>query len=253
MGCPAQRGDELARLGEHLPETGRGGRAIQVAAVDRVPDRAGERGQQLGLPPQRHQPVAGHEDHRHGNVQLADPLPRAEAAQRFGRLQHRPAVVPRQQPTGGRHHAERTEAQPIGRCPPEVTGGGTQDKTLDPVPVAVRRELGDRSAHRVADRDEAVDPEHVRQGHRVVGAVGEPETPGPDPPAVTPVVERHDPERLRERHEGGRPIRTGRRAQAVEQHHRRGARRACGFEHPGRPATRQLHGSSAGKCGFHGT
>ena len=54
---------------------------------------------------------------------------------------------------------------------------GAQDETVDSVGVAPPHQLGDRAAHRIADRHERVEVEHVGQGCDVVGAVFQPESP----------------------------------------------------------------------------
>ena len=57
----------------------------------------------------------------------------------------------------------------------EAARRGAQHQPVDERAVALPQQHGDRSAHRVADRDEALDAEHVGQGGHVVGAVLEPE------------------------------------------------------------------------------
>ena len=110
-------------------------------------------------------------------------------------------------------------------------------------------ELGDGTAHRVADRHEPIDAEHVGERHDVVGAVLEPEAlAGLDAATVTSVVDADDavgPSELAVRGEpvegaGGRP--------AVQQDERRsvGGRvvRRGELVDPGRAPVGQLHGAS---------
>src|SRR5204862_862561 len=72
-----------------------------------------------------------------------------------------------------------TRHDPVPRAFPhgaaEVPRGRRQHQALDPVAMAVPRQLGDRTAERVADGDEALDAKSVGHGGDVVGAVRETE------------------------------------------------------------------------------
>ncbi len=129
-----------------------------------------------------------------------------------------------------RGQAEHRRGRPLAGPPAdEVAAGGAQHEAADPLGVAAPDELGDRAPHRVADRDEPVDAEHVGQRDGVVGAVLEAEPPSrPDAAAVAAVVDRHDVEVSREHGEAREPVerRVGR--PPVQQDQRRRAGRTGG-------------------------
>ena len=69
-------------------------------------------------------------------------------------------------------------------------------------------------------------PEHVERGDGVVGAVGQPHRAvGADPAAVAAVVDGHHAVALHQRRVGGEPVGVGGHPEAVEEQHRRRARR----------------------------
>ena len=113
--------------------------------------------------------------------------------------------------------------------------------------MAAPDELGDRAAHRVADRDDPVEAERVGEGGDVVGALLEAERLGrADAAAVAAVVEGDDVEVLGERRVARPPVEVGRRRPAVQQHERRRAGRSGELAHERAPATGEPDVSAAG-------
>ena len=86
---------------------------------------------------------------------------------------------------------ETDRAEPLLAASGEVRSGCTQHQTVHVLGVSSPDQLSDRAAHRVADRDEAVDAQRRRDVDCVVGAVLEPERLlRAQPRAVSAMVER---------------------------------------------------------------
>ena len=101
-----------------------------------------------------------------------------------------------------------------------------QHEPVDELAVALPDELGDRAAHRVADRHEPVDVQLAGQRGDVVGAVLEAERlDRAQATAVAAVIDGDDAEVLGERVEAGEPVEVGSRRPAVQQDQHRRTRR----------------------------
>ena len=200
--------------------------------------------------------VVGDDDRRwHGDV--ADPSPRVEPPDRPPGLDDLVPVVagdlveppPRRATAvapavpageggvgqlGDRHGAgddTRTggdaEEQPLAHRAGERGARRAQHEAVDELAMALPDELGDRPAHRVADRHEAVDAQLASEGGDVVGAVLEAERlDRAQAAAVAAVIDGDDAEVLGERVEAGEPVEVSGRCPAVQQHQHRRARRA---------------------------
>ena len=102
-------------------------------------------------------------------------------------------------------------------------------------------ELGDRTPHRVADRDEPIDAERVGDGDHVVGDVVEPErTLAPDPAPVAAVVVHEHAVVLAERPVARVPVDIGGRRPTVEEGDRRRTGRTTELTEVDRAATLEL-------------
>ena len=96
------------------------------------------------------------------------------------------------------------------------------------------------SSHRVADRDQRVDAEHLRQCGDIVGTIGEPE-PSPANAATVPtVIDGDDAVPPAEWLERPHPVQTAGGGQPVEQHDDRRARWAGYLADERRAAARKL-------------
>ena len=108
--------------------------------------------------------------------------------------------------------------------------------------MAAPEELGDRAAHRVADGDDAPQPELEGEGGDVVGALLESERPRrAQAAAVAAVVEGDDVEVIGERPIRRPPVQVGRGRPAVQQDDRRRPRRTGELAHERPTATREPH------------
>ena len=114
---------------------------------------------------------------------------------------------------GGRNHLGQELAT---RPQAEVARRGAEHQARDLVRMAPPGELGDRTAHAVADGDEALDAQGLGRGGRVVGALTEAEAAGAQALAVAPVVQGQHPEVLGQGAEARPPVEARRGAQAVE-------------------------------------
>ena len=123
----------------------------------------------------------------------------------------------------------------------EVRRRRAEHQAVDPFAVPVPHQLGDRATHRVADRDEPVDPERVGDGDDVVGDVVETERSlAADPASVTPVVVGEHVVVLGERSVARVPVDVGSRGPAVEQGDRRRAGRSGELTQMDRAASLEL-------------
>ena len=102
-----------------------------------------------------------------------------------------------------------------------------QHEPVDEIAVAAPQQLRDRTAHRVADRDDRAGAELDERRRAVVGAVGEPEDLArAQALAVAAQVGRDHVEVRAERLEGLEPVEAAAGDPAVEQEQRRRAARA---------------------------
>ena len=114
--------------------------------------------------------------------------------------------------------------------------------------MALPRQLRDRPAHRIADRDEGVDAQRVGHAHGVVGAVLEPERAArSQPAAVTALVERHDAPTFGQRRVAREEVEVGGGGPTVQEDQRRRARRAGGVAHEQRPEAGQFDVAARGQ------
>ena len=224
--------------------------------------------------------VPHRDDHRRWDVDVADPGPGREAPDRApgledlrpvvtAHLTHGPRVVlpgPPSQVDAGEPIPEHTrreaggpgqrshagEHQPLVPRGREGGGGGAQHQTLDPLGMAVPDELGDGPTHRVADRDDPVDPELVGQRHGVVGAVAQAEgTGGRDAATVAAMVEREHPEAAAQRLEAGEPVEVGGGRPTVQEYERGRPYRPGHLADERRATSRQVDGAPRGERGGH--
>ncbi len=104
----------------------------------------------------------------------------------------------------------------------EVAGRRAKHEAGDTIRMSLPNQLGDRSAHRVADGHESIEIECVSQRSHVVGAVGEPEVlANRDSSPMSSVVDCNQSKRAAKRIECGAPVQSAGCTETVEKNQRR--------------------------------
>ena len=129
---------------------------------------------------------------------------------------------------------------------PEVVRGRGEDEAADDVRVLSPDPLRDHRAHRVARDDRPVELELGDHGGDVVGAVVQGEVLRDDAAPVPPLVEDDDAVVLGELVHGGEPGEHPGAADGVQQHERRGIRRAGQLGEPGAAAAGEVQPAALG-------
>ena len=242
-----------------------------MVAIDPKRLRLRDALEQANLTAYRHYPIAHGDEYGGGHVDVGDPFTRVELADRPPSLQHHAPVVQRgllnrprlplaalalqvellREPLPGLrrseagqgcHARQADEAQLLLAGREEVRRSGAQREPTDALGVPAPDELSDRTTHRVTDRDDLVDAEHVAHGKCIVGAVLQAEgLLRTDAAAVAAVIERNHSIMTRERPVTREPVEVRARCPAVQQQQGRRVGWPGHGAHEGGASSGQLH------------
>jgi hypothetical protein len=98
-----------------------------------------------------------------------------------------------------------TQATMIARC--ELAGRRTKNHAFDAISMSLPEKLRNRTAHRISNAKEAIDPELLRQSRDVICTISKPEgRANPHPASVPTMIDDENSIGAPERLENGSPI-----------------------------------------------